>query len=302
MIGLIYLKMKRNWRSWLRIYMLNIQQFNLLRNLKKRKKTKDVIISFTAIESRLNSVNFTLMSILAGEVLPEGIYIYLDEKTFEFAKNQSSFLNKLTRLGYVHLKQVKDVRSYKKLVFALEEHPHKFIIVCDDDIIYPRYWLSSLLKTYQKWNDPKLIVCHRAHKVLFEKDGSFLPYNSWEQEVKGENRKSVNFFPTGMGGVLYPPNTMPEITKDAKLFQKLAPSADDIWFWFCAIYNKCSFVLTDKAFHPNDFLEIPNSQDDSLWRTNVGQKANDTQLKNTLAYFKQNLNLNLNTIRQNEVV
>lgn len=287
MVGLIYLKMKRNWRAWLRMFILLIQQPYLLRKLQKREKEKDVIISFTAIESRLNSVNYTIMSILAGEVIPEGIYIYLDKNTLEIASNKSSLLKKFIKLGYVHLKKVEDVRSYKKLIFALEDHPQKYIIVCDDDMLYPKYWLSSLLKTYQKWQDPKLIVCHRAHKVSFKKDGSFFPYNLWSKEVTSEGEKSVLFFPTGTGGVLYPPNAMPEITKNADLFQEVAPTNDDIWFWFCAIHNKCSFALAEKEFNNKDFLETPNSQVVSLWGTNVGQNANDSQLKDTLSYFKE---------------
>lgn len=287
MIGLLYLKAKRNWRAWLKITLLASQSSSLIRSLQHRKRETDVIISLTTIHTRIKSVEQTIRSIIAGTCLPEGVYLYLDEKTFTAITAQKSFLTPLVDAGFVHFKVVKDLRSYKKFVYALAEYPEKFIVVCDDDVLYPKYWLSALLETYRKWSDPKIIVCHRAHIVSFEKDGKPKPYLEWSNTGKKIKNPNHMLFPTGTGGVLYPPKSMPAITYDSELFLKYAPTADDIWFWFCALSNGCRFTLTEYPFNPTKFPEVPGSQVTNLFSINVFQNGNDQQMNNCLEFFQQ---------------
>ena len=42
---------------------------------------------------------------------------------------------------------------------------------------------------------------------------------------------------TGVGGVLYPPGSLKKEMIDEALFTRLAPTADDIWFWAAAVAN-----------------------------------------------------------------
>jgi hypothetical protein len=46
--------------------------------------------------------------------------------------------------------------------------------------------------------------------------------------------KPESYFPTGVGGILYPPKCFHKDIADKELFLKLAPNADDIWFWAMA--------------------------------------------------------------------
>ncbi len=296
MIGSFYLKLKRNWRAWISIAELLIFNKYLIKKLEKREVENNLIISLTTIPSRLKAVELTLKSILAGEIIPKSIYMYLDEKTFEEISKRKSYIRKLVDSGHLHLRIVEDLRSYKKLIYALKEHKEKFIVICDDDVIYPKYWLAALINKYKKLSNLKSIVCHRAHEASLINDEKFLPYSLWNQEVKNVKMGSSLLFPTGTGGVLYPPNSMPSLATNSALFLKYAPTNDDIWFWFCAINNGCSFYLTDIDFDKREFLEIPNSQSISLWSTNVTNNGNDIQLENCLHFFKEQMGLNLQTI------
>lgn len=278
-------QVKRNWRNWLKKLSLLSQNDSPIRSLQRRKRESGVIVSFTTIPNRTKSVEYTLRSIIAGTCLPEGVYLYLSEKTFRAITAKESFLTRLVDNGFLHLKVVEDLRSHTKLVYALAEHPEKYIIVCDDDVMYPTYWLSGLLETHQKWSDPKVIVCHRAHEVSFDSDGTLKPYNVWPKEVKDVKWPTSLLLPTGTGGVLYPPKSMPALTGDSKLFLKVAPTADDIWFWFCAMSNGCRFSITEYPFDYKKFLVVPNSQSINLNAINVRQNANDTQINNCLEVF-----------------
>ena len=40
---------------------------------------------------------------------------------------------------------------------------------------------------------------------------------------------------TGVGGVLYPPNSFNKEMIDSDLFKEIAPTTDDIWFWAAAV-------------------------------------------------------------------
>ena len=50
----------------------------------------------------------------------------------------------------------------------------------------------------------------------------------------GENPSALNL-PTGCGGVLYPPGSLHPDATDALAFLRLAPTADDLWFWAMAV-------------------------------------------------------------------
>ena len=40
---------------------------------------------------------------------------------------------------------------------------------------------------------------------------------------------------TGVGGVLYPPNSLDKKMLNPKIFKEIAPTTDDIWFWAAAV-------------------------------------------------------------------
>ena len=42
---------------------------------------------------------------------------------------------------------------------------------------------------------------------------------------------------TGVGGVLYPPNSLNQEMMDSEIFKQIAPTTDDIWFWAAAVAN-----------------------------------------------------------------
>ena len=173
-----------------------------------------------------------------------------------------------------------NLRSYNKLVHAIEEFPTSNIITCDDDIIYPKFFIEGLYKKSKEF--PNYIIAYRCTWMKKLDSNQLESYIKWE--APKDNKPSFNLFPTGVGGILYPPNSLHNKVLDKELFLKLAPSADDIWFKAMALLNNTKTVMINKQ--SIEFPMISGSQDEALWHINVRENKNDEQLKNVFDYFK----------------
>ena len=281
-LGTLYLKLKKHWRAWLKMFYLKTFEgyyLTIPQNI-----NEEIIISFTTIPSRISSTEFMLRSILAGRHLPKVFLMNVDIKTSRLLKD-NRFLNALVERGLLEVNIVEDLKSYKKLVYSMKKYPNHNIVICDDDVLYPKNWFKSF-SDYQVGNrDLKKIVCHRGHNVKLNQNGQLESYKTWDFDVTTPSRITTMLFPTGTGGVYYPKNSLPPVAFNSHLFTKFAPHADDIWFWLSAISNNCHFGLLNNKVNYRDMYEIPDSQTFNLWSTNVNESKNDTQLRKSLKYF-----------------
>jgi hypothetical protein len=184
------------------------------------------------------------------------------------------------------IKWCKDIKSYKKLIFALQEYPNDIIVTADDDIYYPENWLELLYNSYL--SEPEFIHCHRAHLITFDDMGNIRPYNEWLFCIKSDNAAYLNFF-TGAGGVLYPPSSLNKDVLNETLFMKLCPTTDDIWFWAMAVLNntKIRIILNNisELILINPEVEFGLKEGSTLGKINFFTQ-NDIQLKKILGYYK----------------
>lgn len=103
------------------------------------------------------------------------------------------------------IKWCEDIKSYKKLIPALNEYPNDILVTADDDIFYPEYWLKNLYEGHLKYPDE--IICCRCHEVVLNSDNTFAPFNEWEHIYEGLG-PSYLVFSTSGAGALYPPNSL----------------------------------------------------------------------------------------------
>ncbi|MCQ2562306.1 MAG: glycosyltransferase, partial [Alphaproteobacteria bacterium] len=179
-----------------------------------------------------------------------------------------------------------DIKSYTKLVPTYKKFSGSVIVTADDDVLYPDNWLKLLLDSYAKY--PFDINCHRCHQITFEHRNKIEKYNNWSL-LYSVPSASFNNFLTGVGGVLYPPFCLYKDILNEQKFMKLAPNADDIWFWTMAVLNgvKCR-VIKNCISH----IKSSNaSQDFALCKINTQNEClNDKQLKNVLSEYPKILN------------
>jgi len=265
-----------------RLYLLKYSFFNLIKKtpgITQHQRNELLVVSLTTYPKRFSVVHLTIESLMSQTVKPDKIILWLAKEEVT-ARGLPEKILKLQNRG-LEIKVVNEnIRSYKKLVYSLKDFPQSYIITCDDDVIYPASFIDGIYKKSKAF--PKSVIAYRCSEMLKADDKSLQPYVSWR--IPSSNRPSFNLFPTGVGGVLYPPHSLDKRVTNKDLFMELSPLGDDIWFKAMALLNKTKTVMVQEE--SIDFPVIPNSQDSALWHVNVFESKNDEQLKNVFDYFK----------------
>lgn len=246
-----------------------------------KKRSPRLIVSLTSYPKRIGTVHRTISTLLTQTLPPDEVVLWLGED--KFPRKEADLPARLLRLRKFGLtiRWCRDIRSYTKLIPALKAYPDDIIITADDDIFYRPDWLESLYGSYLK--DPSLIHCHFVDRIAIEK-GTVLPYSRW---VYIQDRGSVSYrnLLMGVGGVLYPPHVLCEKVFDEDLFMKVAPLADDLWFWAMAVLNGVKIKLIDDALC-NAQVDFSADNSQALCQQNVyGEHKNDVQFAAILNAF-----------------
>lgn len=195
------------------------------------KRNPKIIVSLTSFPARINYVHKTIISLLDQTLKPDIIILWLAEEQFPSKENNlpENLLN-LQKYGLT-IKWCNDLKSYKKLIPTLKEFPNDIIITTDDDAYYDKNMVELLYNSYLE--NSKYIQCHRCTKMY---------YKNGKMNAKAGGKKYYKY-PSfanklcGVGAVLYPPHCLYKDITNENLFQKLAPTNDDIWFWLMAVLN-----------------------------------------------------------------
>ena len=108
----------------------------------ERISDTEVIVSLTTYSKRFYEVYLTIESIMQGTVKPNRIILWLaDEmKNLPIPVSLQRQMERGLEIGYT-----KDIRSFKKLIPTLKEHPESVIITIDDDALYEYDLIENLL-------------------------------------------------------------------------------------------------------------------------------------------------------------
>lgn len=239
----------------------------------KHSLSQPLTVNLTSYPPRFDTLLLTLKTLVNQSVRPDALVLWLAEN--DMALLPEEIISLQERVTFFHIRTCSDTRSYKKLIPALNAYPQHVMVTADDDVNYTREWLAGLVADYQKKPG---IIAYRAHQPAII-DGRIGPYSSWEMNT--QQRQGV-IFPTGIGGVLYPPECfLPEVT-EASLFMALAPTADDVWFFFCAKLNGFDARLASQPFN---IVNWRSTHDSGLAQDNVQSGQNDVCIDNVVAHF-----------------
>lgn len=164
----------------------------------------------------------------------------------------------------------------------MQEFPDAIIITVDDDVIYPKDLIKTLVKTHKCY--PNAVCARRVHKITKNADGTIAPYNEWLGEYCGCDTPSHALVAVGVGGILYPPHCLYEKAFDEELIRKLCFKADDIWLKFMELLNKTHVVWAPCKIPMPELIE--KAQKISLNHENVVQNKNDIYFANVQSYFQ----------------
>lgn len=231
-----------------------------------------LIVTLTSYPPRFATLHRTLASLLDQTIRPDRTILWI-------AEDDLAALPPAVRAMEEHgldIRGCADLRSFKKLVPALHAWPGSYFVTADDDVYYPPQWLESLVA--ESAAHPGHVVGGRVHLARTAPDGLLLPYGAWELATSRREARDpdTRLFPTGVGGVLYPPGAFVDEVLDERLFTSLCPHGDDIWFFWMA---RLAGTGQRRARDWFDMISWPQSQDVALCSENLFNDRNDMQIK-----------------------
>lgn len=250
--------------------------------LEKRKEP--LVVSLTSVPKRLDKLFLTLETLLSQTIKPDYITLWLGDDISKIPES----IKRLEPRG-VHVFFRKDIGSFKKAVYTLQEFPHSLLVTADDDILYPKNWLENLYTSYLE--NPNIIPCHNGNVIQFS-NGGFAPYRSWP---RGSTNASLLIFPFTGPGALYPIGSLHSDVCNEDLFQQLCPNNDDIWMKFMSLLTRTPCRMVNPI--AKRLYEVTGSQAESLNKKN--SRINE-YIRNvaqhygiTKEYFENNNPINL---------
>jgi len=251
-------------------------------SLNPGNKTNDrVIVSITSFPSRINRIWLVIESLLHQKHKPDKIILWLSVEQFPSLNKLPKRLLELQKRGLEIRICENDLRSHKKYYYAFIEYPNDYIITVDDDVFYSSYLLTNLLAAKNKY--PNSICCNEASFVRIS-HGIIEPYCNWENVI-GEYKSNYEIIPIGVGGVLYPPNSLYKDVLRVELFKEMCFSADDIWLNVMARLKGTMIVKTQ---YNSNYLPVMNANNKTLYSINLLQGHNDIQLNKVRKYYIDN--------------
>lgn len=238
-------------------------------------RERRIIISLTSYPGRMYDIHFCLYSLLTQSLKPDAVILWLAKEQFPAGEADiPPQVLALKKWGLSIQWCEVDMRSYKKLIPALQAYPEDFIVTADDDLYYAPDWLEVLWNNYLQ-TDKHSIVAHRCHKVRMA-DGVIGTYRSFIKRIC-DNSLSLFNLSTNGGGTLFPPHSLhPDVVDHAKAM-KICPHADDIWFWGMAVCADTKIQVVDTP-HPirytNAAREVNMNSDGTLYSVNL-EKNNE---------------------------
>ena len=249
--------------------------------------SEKVMISLTSFPARINEVKYTIYSLLNQTYKPNKIVLWLGEDKFI---NKESDLPKelldFTQKG-LSIKFVKDLRSYTKLIPALQNYGDYLIITVDDDIYYPPTLVEKLMHEHNQY--PECIVAYRVYRIGLSHN-RILSYSKWEKETTDqiETPSFLNFF-TGVGGVLYNIKLLHKDIFHEDVFMNLCPQADDVWFNAMAALQGTRTKIVKDGNYSLCYVNPENEEVgiNTLGSYNINQDGNDQQIHAVLKYYPE---------------
>lgn len=227
-----------------------------------------IIVSLTSYPKRIGKVDLVVRSLMNQIHQPDKIVLWLSKEQFDGIGSLPKRLLDLQTKG-LEIRMVDgNLYSHKKYYYSFKEFRNDYVMLADDDILYPSDTISTLLNGMT----PKKVHCSYGSIVRYGEDGQPLPYREW-QPIETTSNDPEFFFGSG-GGTLMMPSSFIDDIHDITSAIKLAPKADDIWLNTMA---RLSGLKIEKV-RTGLILPVSNSKEDTLAADNISKGYNDVQL------------------------
>lgn len=250
------------------------------------KKCDDsVVISLTSFPKRFSTLWLVIESLKHQTIIPFKIILYLSRQEVR-GKDElpNSLLREEDDKFEIRFRDEK-MRAHGKYYFAMCDFPNKNIVTVDDDIIYSPKMLESLLQGHADF--PKDVITNCSRQILIDSNGDIETYENWrhinDSDVSTGYCKYDLLIPMGVGGVLYPRNTLYKDVLNFELAKKLSYLADDLWLFAQTVLAGRKVIKT--AFNYRQNIPIYIKDNVRLTDENVGQNMNNIQIFQIREYY-----------------
>lgn len=256
-------------------------------NIKKKSisspEEADYVVSLTTYPARVGNVWRVIEMAANQRGIKEkyAICLYLIKSEFE-GIDLPAKIKELQARGLTVKFNEENLKCHNKYFYAFKDYPEKTVITIDDDLQYNHHTISELIKKNKEY--PDCIIYNRGNRILKNE-----PYNNWPF-VENMTCPQQDVFPTGVGGVLYPPHCCNEFVTDMEVIKKTCLRADDLWLNFMSRLNHTKVVQSGLK---STYMVLPDtSQQTALWLVNndVVQVGNDVQINEITKWSLTELN------------
>lgn len=259
---------------WKLTYKINKLLVNLFYPVSQRWKKEmgieegsPVIVSLTTYPARIKSVWITIASLLQQTMKPSKVILWLAQEQFPTSEIPKS-LKRLQKRG-LEIRFGEDLKPHKKYYYTLQEYTEHYVITADDDVLYPENFIEQLWRGHEKY--PDTIICSWSHKIEFDAQGRFIPYNDWLDNR--EEKPSYTTLAVGCNGVLYPPNCLSQEAFEQQKIMENSLYTDDLWLKCMEILNEYKTVNCCKEILI--YFNRLATMHSGLWKKNIGESRNN---------------------------
>lgn len=245
-----------------------------------------LIVSCTTTKARLNFLYYMLVSLQQQTVRPDRVLVNISRDPYLDDEGIVEVPNWLNRFD-CDINWVPNFGPYRKLLPALTSaSSDDRVVTADDDVLYDRAWLESLVCCANQ--HPDKIVAARARLMRRTPLGGWQNYHTWPLATR--RLSGLNLMPTGAGGVLYRKRLLDHGFITDKSFLKLAPRSDDLWFRAASL-RKGTEVYADPSINERNIYLVHGL---GLKVHNMNQKKSlmDQARLHSVGYLKSCLGIN----------
>jgi len=247
----------------------------------QRKREIPVTITLTSFAERFDILEFAIDSLLTQSVSAQEILIWLSPKDLKLLPRHYRRFEKYS----IKFLETEDLKAYTKMVPALLSDPKKTYVTVDDDLYYDKNTLFYLYYTHLR--HPQAIISFGNDLIKIYSD-EIQNFSRWKRptELASKTIISHRIVPLSGWGTLYPPNCFHAEVNNIRMFQKICPLNDDLWYWGMAVLNGTKIIGLPENLKGNHIdlqekFRKPETQ--TLW--SINKTANDEQFKNLLTEF-----------------
>lgn len=238
-----------------------------------------LVASLTSYGNRLSTVHISIRSLLMQTCPPDIVVLWIGDESNEI-QLPDELLN-LQKYGLRIVRDCENLKGHKKYYEAFRQYPESLVLTFDDDLIYARDTVESLIK----WHDvyPDAVIARRVHRI---KVGSYgvMPYSDWDIQWGESTPVPRNSLVATTGaGTLYPSSVTRKLLYPSSAIKEIALNADDLWLKGAEVANSIPVVFAPNR-RPMPF-QINGTQDEALCYRNVLEGENDIMMAKIMSYF-----------------